>query len=833
LITIFAIALSLIAIPTTSAQSSKSTYAYIGAVPNPVGVNQETVIHFGITENLPNATDAFTGLTVKVTKPDTTVETLGPFSTDSMGGASTVYVPTTAGDYSLQATFPSQTVSGGTYLASSSRVITLVVQAEPVTYNPALPLSPDYYSASYYSWPVDDQLTNWQQAYMESYFDGPSSAHVRWVYQFRFGGVVGGQPWMVMNNPNELNQMAFDMGDAYSGTWSTRSIVGGIGYWSWNAPTTHQSPTLLVASDLRTGEELWRSTTLGGSPFEQVRITKYGINRYLWRSVSGSAGGNAGTVWSAYDPYTLQWCFNYTNMPSGTRIQGYPNGEFCLYTVSTTGDYMTWWNETDFRDLPGVFDALNVYRTVNVSSYGSLGGFTANYTIPDCPGSVREYRWGDRIIGTYESSYTTNDGGNTTAWAFSLTPESDGKTLPLIYNTTVTGYKIANVTDGPSTSFSWRLFGDSAYDSAHVHANSITMRYWAYSYGTGEELWKSEDFNLTGGWGGETYQDHFSGTSSTTGRQVGYNRYQTGIGGRVYCYNATHGVIWVYTAKDPYTEFQWSDAWWLGTPFATMVGPHGQPDKIYFGTLEHSPNQPLPRGGPFICLNATTGEVIWRINGMFRQTGWGGQPLMEAGIILTQDSYDERTYCIGKGPTSTTVTAPDEHVPSGSAAIIRGTVMDISPGCSATQIKLRFPYGVPAVSDESMSDWMLYVYKDFTRPADAVGVNVVITVLDSSNNVVETGQVTSDANGVFSYDFVPDKAGEYSAVASYAGSNSYYGSFAVSNAFAVEEAPAATPTPEPTPVPMSEAYFVPAIVGIIVAIIIVGLLLALLLLRKH
>jgi len=476
-------------------------------------------------------------------------------------------------------------------------------------------------------------------------------------------------------------------------------------------------------------------------------------------------------------------------------------------------------------EQPGVIDALNTYRTVNASLVGSLGGYAAEWTIPIVSGhTIREYRWGDRVIVTRE--VTSGLSGNTTMWAFSLKPGEEGTVL---YNVTAS-YTVANVTNGPGSSATQRLFGDSPDDSAHLHWNSATMRYWAYSYATGEELWKSEDFDMQGsGWGGEDYHNHYTGTSSTTGRTVGPNRYQTGVSGRVYCYNATHGVIWIYKAADPYTEFQWSDNWWLGTPFATSWDNN----KIYFGTLEHSPNQPLPRGGPFICLNATTGEVVWRINGMFRENAWGGQPLLGSGVILTGDTYDQQTYCIGKGPTATTVTAPYEHVTLGSTAIVRGTVMDISPGVSITRVKLRFPYGVPAVSDESMSDWMLYVYKNFARPADAVGVDVTVSVLDSSGSVVESGQVTSDAAGMFSYEFVPEDAGEYSVVASFAGSGSYYGSFAVSHVFAVEEAPAATPTPTPTPVPMSEAYFVPAITGIIVAIVIVGVLLALLLLRKR
>jgi hypothetical protein len=51
--------------------------------------------------------------------------------------------------------------------------------------------------------------------------------------------------------------------------------------------------------------------------------------------------------------------------------------------------------------------------------------------------------------------------------------------------------------------------------------------------------------------------------------------------------------------------------------------------------------------------------------------------------------------------------------------MITGYVTDTSPGTTDTSIKLRFPNGVPVVSDEIQSQWMLYVYKQFERPTNA------------------------------------------------------------------------------------------------------------------
>ena len=87
---------------------SRATYAYIGAMPNPVGVGQNVMLHVGISDPLNYAKDGFTDLTVIITKPDNSTETIGPFRTDSTGGTGTIYTPTQIGTYYLQTHFPAQ-----------------------------------------------------------------------------------------------------------------------------------------------------------------------------------------------------------------------------------------------------------------------------------------------------------------------------------------------------------------------------------------------------------------------------------------------------------------------------------------------------------------------------------------------------------------------------------------------------------------------------------------------------------------------------------------------------------------------------------------------------
>jgi hypothetical protein len=249
--------------------------------------------------------------------------------------------------------------------------------------------------------------------------------------------------------------------------------------------------------------------------------------------------------------------------------------------------------------------------------------------------------------------------------------------------------------------------------------------------------------------------------------------------------------------------------------------------KIYYSQVEHSPIDPRPRGGPFLCLNVT-GELVFRADGLFRGTMWGGIAIIGDSIIATQDTYDQRIYGIGKGPSQTSVLVQNDVSTLGSSVMVKGMVSDVSPGTKSAGLEMRFPNGVPVVADANMSEWMLYVYKQFERPADVMGVEVVVSVIDPNNNCYEVGRTTSDSSGFFKLSFIPEVPGEYTVIASFDGSKAYYGSFAETG-INVEEAPAATPEPTSVPQEPVGTYFTVSTILIIIAIAIV----AVLLLRKR
>ena len=130
-----------------------------------------------------------------------------------------------------------------------------------------------------------------------------------------------------------------------------------------------------------------------------------------------------------------------------------------------------------------------------------------------------------------------------------------------------------------------------------------------------------------------------------------------------------------------------------------------------------------------------------------------------------------------------------------------------------------------------MSAWMEYVYMQQPKPADATGVEVVISVLDPNGNSYEVGRTTSDTNGFFKLAFEPEVPGEYTVYASFKGSESYWSSSAVTG-ISVAELAEATPEPTQPPATMAEQYFLPSVIGLFAATAIVGVVLALLLRKR-
>jgi hypothetical protein len=820
LILIVSTAISMFAMPQSYAQtqSSVKTFAFIGATPNPVGVNQETLLHIGISAQLATATQGWKGLSVTITRPDGKVDTLSGIDTDSTGGTGRVYVPTAVGNYSIQTHFPAQKMpssAGGvaantTMLASDSEILTLIVQQDAVPVYPGIPLPTEYWTR-----PINSQFREWYSISGSSWMmtngefnDAPGSPHVLWARPLTIGGLVGGELGLVGSGGSSV---AFENGDAYEGKWTSSIILAGRLYYQ-DAPgglsgtAAAGSPVLYHCVDLRTGEEYWAKTFLDnrtiafGQLFYWESYNYQGVFPYLW--VTTTSGG--ATNWTAFDAYTGDYRATITNVPSGTRIIG-PRGEIYLYNVNQAAGYMTLWNMSALVSMAGSYGSAFMGRTLNASATTGSAGTAAtrawawNISIPKgLPGSVRAFALNDKIVG---SSTNTTD---VVVWALSLKTNAQGTPSgTLLYNNdwkTPAEWREGNlsfVTYGSS----W-CTTDITNNLGLVWMKEL-RQYYAFSLETGQFLWVTDP---------EPYLNIYGPARRVyDGKLITY-----GYAGVVNCYNISNGeLIWTYTNRDQYTEILWSDNW----PLFSYAAGNGL---IYFFFMEHSGNQPLSRGAPTICLNATSGEVVWRVDGLYRSTNWGGTPIMGDSVIAMYNTYDQQVYAIGKGPSAATVTTPDVGLPLGGSVVIKGTVTDISPGLSEYRITSRFPYGVPAVSDQSQGEWMKYVYAQFPKPVNATGVPVLLSVLDSNNNNYAIGTAVTDLTGAFGFTWTPQIAGQYTVYATFLGSASYYPSNA--QTYLNVEEPI---TVAPTAIPLKEAsvtdtYFLPAVAIIVIAIVVVG-----------
>jgi outer membrane protein assembly factor BamB len=334
---------------------------------------------------------------------------------------------------------------------------------------------------------------------------------------------------------------------------------------------------------------------------------------------------------------------------------------------------------------------------------------------------------------------------------------------------------------------------------------------------TGQQLWEGKPES----------QMQFYGLSSADDTGIYQGKFFSyGYGGEVTAYNITTGdIVWKYIAKEQGFESPYGNY-----PIGIACACDG---KLYLTTSEHSPTQPLFRGSDLRCINATDGSEIWKILHWAAGMAAGVDVFIADGRLLSLNSYDNELYCYGKGPSATTVSAPQNDPTLGSSVTITGTVTDQSPSG-----RLNDNYGLdfalkdtPAVSEDSMQAWMEYKFMQQAMPTNTKGVPVSLDAIDPNGNYIHIGTITSDKTGTYGCDWTPEVPGTYQIIATFAGSTSYGGSFAQTYMSVSEAAPTASPYPEVV-FPPTETYIIGVGIAIIIAIAI-GFAVTILVLRKR
>ena len=884
-ILIVSILLLSIAIPFANLQSADAhtppwkiiSYAYMVPAPNPVGVGQTIAIVMWIDDPLPSAT-----VTNDIRRHDYTLTITAPSGKidsqhwDVIEDTTSVqyyqYTPSEIGEYTLKFDYPEQTYewSGayqGDIFTAASKTITLTVQEEPIPANiDSYPLPTEYWTR-----PIEGQNTYWFSiasnwlgrpyitgagasygipgAY-QPYGQAPNSAHVMWTKPIQFGGVVGGADTAI---PGEM----YYSGLSYNVRFGNPIIMQGMLFYQEPYGNAGGSGGLFgtggdyVAVNLQTGQEEWRIDPAAtgtmlvpsfGYLYSYENENQHGVlpngllvAPYTYGGTPTPFGMMGGiSAWAAYDPSTGKLTsMNITNIPSGVATSG-PSGEYLIYTLTNLGSnsnpnwYLAQWNSSNvFGGNQGMMGAGNWYSgTVNANTPSA---YDWNISIPSLKGtgwnvgqaslSVLPLVSLDNMMLLTQGSF----GGHPGDYGATITTDP-GNITAISLQSGSTGHVLWSQTYQPEPGNNTRLITEWDPDNGvFIFADKETMTHSGYSLNNGNQLW-----------GPTVLTDDF--TTDYNYMAIGLERaaygklYYAGYAGILYCYDTTNGdLLWTY-----------GNGGEGNSTLSGFVTPYGRypifvsvvaDGKVYLDTTEHSPNSPLYKGALYRCINATDGTELWTILDYGNQM-YGGQAAVADGYLTTLNSYDSQIYCFGKGPSAMTVDAPTAAVQLGQSLVIRGTVTDIAAGTKQTEQAGRFPNGVPAVSDESQGAWMEYVYMQKPRPMDTVGVPVTISVVDANGNYRDIGTATSNADGFYGMNWMPDIEGQYTVYASFAGSESYWPSHAVTS-FAVDPAPA---TPSPTEAPLSsmaDAYFVPAVAGIIIAIAIVGIVLALLLLRKR
>jgi hypothetical protein len=775
----------LFALPTTSAHApiwQIPTNAFLAVKPNPVGVNQQAFFVMWLAEVLPDAALTndirFHNYKLVITKPDNTTETkTWAVVSDTSSGVAMAYTPNQVGTYTLEFSFPGQTYTwagayqNDTYLPSS-RKITITVQKDPIPSAIAsYPLPTEYWTR-----PIEGENTDWWKIssnwlgrgspqLAEGRFMvqpeglGPKTPHVMWTKPIQDGGVVGGSYVGIEGD-------MFYTGLTYNRRFNNPIIMAGVLYYPEPlglAPTGGP----VKAVDLRTGEVIWSRTDINPIPAFGYYYTTHNPNMH---------GAFNGILFSlnfarAYDARSGTPLFNVTNIPINRAIEPTaavgsaalgPNGEILLYVMNTTGRWIAQWNSsrlwnvlaTPYPTIPSVVDASTPNR------------YDWNITLPEAirPGmTVRAAFLNDVVLisnmaaafGVGPSAYGTND--PYTVAAISLKPTTRGQLL-WIKNYTASGS--TRSMPGKLVDMVNRVF--ITYDKE-------TMKINGFSVDDGSNLW-------TTGLAPDASDFNFYNFLGAVGMHTDYGKlYYSGYGGELQTFDTKTGaLLWTYGNGGPGNTTNSG----MNSPYdkyPTYIGAIAN-GIIYLDNGEHSANTPLYKGMKIRAVDAETGKELWTLQ------GWGGHHRREGmavadGFLTYVNHYDMQIYSIGKGPSKTTVTAPENVQPLGTPVLLKGTVIDTAAGTNQPEQSARFPTGVPAVSDASMSDWMAYVYMQKPRPTNTTGVDVTLTVIDPSGSVQEF-TTTSDAMGQFSYMWMPTVQGKYTIYARFLGSEAYWPSFA-------------------------------------------------------
>jgi hypothetical protein len=804
------------------------TLSFLSFSPNPIGVNQELLVNIWMQPPINVQRQFINCFQVTITKPDGTKDVVGPLG--SYAGDATQwfpYIPDQVGNYTLKFEFLGMYYPEGRYFAgsivtntsgtqlnsayyqpSSTKEQLLVVQQDMVASWPPSPLPTDYWTR-----PVSPNNREWwtilgnypptgygpaiyapggsvwdklypgcnpywnPTANFVPYVQAPNTAHVVWKRQGEIGGLLGGVFGDLSLRPDPGYPAIIYAGRCYQ---TLTKVFNGVTQTVWQC------------YDLRTGQIYWEKTE--SSNFNLTQIPT--MISYTERTSQAVAGEEAmmrgltaellyigGGRMIKYNPWTGAATANVSISPLTTGV--YYLHEYAL-SIQDLGASAA--NATGGR-----------YRLINWTTNGASATFStriiSNISYPMSTISATGYGYlfdNNAAVAVYVSAINPST-------SVSGTGVSVGQQLVGVSLTT--GQILWNVStyaaDGHEQFFSSL---DSVCDNGLFIARMLTGDIRAWDIFTGKVKWSTP---LSYPWG-EFGPYHVASA---------YGLYITGSYAGVYAINETTGKIqWNFHAYTPY-QFETPYQTGIGSAeYAFHIGVQVADGKVYISSAEHTPSQPETRGTSLYCIDVFTGEQKWSFYASQMDQSRTFEGAIADGYLAFANQLDSTMYVFGKGKSATTIDAPLTAVTLGQTVVLKGTVLDQSPGQP----------GTPCISPQSMGPWMNYLHAQAPIPTDVVGVQVSIDAVDPNGNSVHIADVTSDMSGTFSYMWKPDLAGKYTVTATFRGDDSYGSSYA-ETAVGVVNAPepAVTPTPSTivaaTPTDVMNAALIVA-VAVIVAV---------------
>ncbi len=780
------------------------TFALVNVAPNPVGVNQVVYVNAFMSKPTPTAGmagsgDQYENIMINIVRPDGTNETIGPLRSDSTGGAWASYVPKQTGTYTFQMTYPGGTLKGGgnvfgggginwtgsTLLPSVSAPVTLIVQSEPVEMIYKTPPLP----TEYWSRPIYGTNYDWAQlggswwglrapsfastgmydamGNVQLYTTAPNTGHIVWTKPTHFGGIAGTP--IANDQSGQYNSISIAI------NYFEPIILNGILYYT-HFTGTGSKVTGWEAVDLRTGETVWTRTP-GESGKEVLRmgqilrfhtVQEFGSVAYLW-STENAGFFQTASFFSIYDAATGIYVANVTsiqNVPFLIDFSTEQQGTLLGYYTSRGN--LTMWNSTRMFAGP-----TGPATTVRVSgNYNFTAGNQWSVPIPTNISGVPiagSLGIAARTPEVILMRYAAGAGGfQELSFGYQVTAGIEAKTGKLLW--------------GPinqTLPYLHDMALLTARNGVYILHDKDTDEAYGYSLTNGQKLW------------GPVKLPGNAWSSISRAAEIAYDKVIIwDFGGYVNALNPQTGqLLWTFTPRSagydaPYGIYP---LWHFGT--------HSICDGKLFlseGSMYNPPIHPAQR----LAIDITDGTLVWSILSYS-----GRAPAAHADTYMVQwNSLDAQIYTFGKGQTATSIKIEDDVVSNGDSVMIKGMVTDESSGTKNPDRIARFPNGVPAVADESMSEWMEYVYMQQIKPTNATGVPVRLTAIDPSGNTVDVGIVISDISGMYKKLWTPQTEGEYTIIALFGGSESYWPSSA-QTAIGVTSAEQAAPTTAPTQSP--------------------------------